>query len=55
MNRFAKFCEKLFDQLSAVDVLSLDRDHPTRLSPRGRRLLDYLRARRRRAYLDSLT
>ncbi len=55
MNRFSQSCEKLFDQLSAVDVLSLDRSHPTRLNRRGQRLLDYLRTRRRRRYLDTLS
>lgn len=55
MNRFSQSCEKLFDQLSAIDVLSVDRSRATRLNRRGQRLLNYLRARRRRAYLDSLT
>lgn len=52
---FAQSCTRLLDQLSAIDLLSVDRNFGRRLNPRGQRLLDYLRARRRRAYLDSLS
>lgn len=48
---FSKSCDRLYDQLSAIECLSTDPGE-RQLNRRGKRLLDYLRARRRRRYQD---
>lgn len=51
---FQKSCESLLATLSSYDTLCVTDARKPALNKRGRRLLDYLRTRRRRAYLDGL-
>jgi len=44
---FRDYCDRLFDQLSAIDVLNVCHEGPP-LNRRGERILRYLRRRRRR-------
>lgn len=44
----SKLFDRLYGQLSAIEVLSVTREGPA-LNARGELLLKYLRARRRRA------
>lgn len=52
---FKQSCDRLWSQLSAISVLSIDRQTRTMtLNRRGERLYAYLCARRRRAHLDQI-
>jgi hypothetical protein len=47
MSKFVASQERILGQLSAIEILSLDRQNPkaTKLNRRGKRILDYLRER----------